>query len=321
MRRARARVENPGAAVRTAAQPVPRVVAGPPPRAATGRVAAKERHPDRALRSPMDLILALLHTACYLLLAAALAWPRLGRIAAAALLGVALVSVLYGVFGPAERQLVTTHTFVAYAGNELEPGPVHFPTGTQRAPGWQWPLPFLGFAVLWAGVVWRRRGGKAPRNPFVLPIAFAWTATAAWLGMQWLAAPAEIVQPIGLERFLWPAGFALTLLLSWSSTQFRYVVLALSLGVVAQRLPAALFSKYASDHALGTSLDVSGIVNIVNPMTRLQFEPPLVAGSAEQQFWLIWAEHVFVFPAFFLLSFAGVAFAAFMIRKHHGMAD
>lgn len=269
----------------------------------------------------MDLLLALLHLACYLLLGLALARPRLGGPAAVLLLCGALFSLLHGLLGPTERELVTTHTFVAYAGTDLEPSAVAFPTGTRRAPGWQWPLPFVAFALPWALLLLARRGQPPTRRPFPLPLLFAWTATAAWLGMQWLAAPAAVVQPVGLERFLWPAGLALTLLLSRHGAQFRVVLLLLCLGIVAQRLPAALISKFASDHALGTSLDVSTVVDIVNPLTRLQFDPPLRAGSAEQQFWLIWAEHVFVFPALFLLSLCGIAFAAFMIERHGQQHD
>jgi hypothetical protein len=263
----------------------------------------------------MDLLLALLQQAGYVAIAIALARPSAGRAAAALLLVSALLGLAMGLASPAARELVTTHTFLAYEGQALEPQPVHFPTGTARAPGWQWPLPWAAFALLWAALLWRRRELPPPANAFLLPLLCAWTATAAWLGMQTLAAPAPLVQPFGLDRFLWPAGLALSLLLARTG-RMLVALLSLSPAIVAARLPAALFSKYASDRALGTCLDVSSIVDVVNPMTRAQFDPRLVAGSAEQQFWLIWAEHVFVFPAFHLMSLGGVAFAALMYRKY-----
>lgn len=268
----------------------------------------------------MDLLAAILQTACYLLLALGLCVQRLRRPAAAALGAAAVCCLLLGFTGPAERQLVTTHTFVAYEGIDLEPSAVHFPTGTATAPGWAWPLPFAGFAALGIWLL-RAVGRRRARNPFVLPLLFAWSATAAWLGMQALAAPAAVVQPFGLDRFLWPAALLLTLQLAAAHERFLPMLAQLSLGIVAQRLPAALFSKLASDRGLGTGLDVSSVTDIVHPVTHLQFEPRLDAGSTEQQFWLIWAEHVLAYPAFYLMSMAGIAFAAFMIRKHDRMAD
>jgi hypothetical protein len=113
----------------------------------------------------------------------------------------------------------------------------------------------------------------------------------------------------------------LTLDLARGGGSFLRVFLMLSLGLVAQRLPAALFSKLASDHHWGTGLDVENVLRIVNPATRLQFEPRLQPNSSAQQFWLIWAEHVLVYPALYLLGFAGIAFASFMIQKHDRMAE
>ncbi|MEC7583806.1 MAG: hypothetical protein VYE77_05770, partial [Planctomycetota bacterium] len=137
-----------------------------------------------------------------------------------ALLGLTIVfCLLTAVFGPAERELVTTHTFVAYQGIDLEPSPVHFPTGEVSAPGWMWPLPFVAFALLGIfGLRWVRQG--LPRSPWVLPALFAWGASAAWLGMQGLAAPSVVVQPWGLPRFLWPASLLLTFELARTSDRF-----------------------------------------------------------------------------------------------------
>jgi hypothetical protein len=265
----------------------------------------------------MELLDALLQAIAGAAVAATLCHRPLWRLAVGLLLAAALVTVLHGALGPAERELVCTHTFVAYEGTALEPSAVDFPTDTVRAPGWQWPLPWLGFALLWTAIVFGGRN-RTPGNPYLLPMLLGWSAMLAWLCMQKLAAPAAVVQPFGLDRFLWPAGMALAVRLAKVTPKLLPLLLQLALATAALRLPAALFSKVASDRQLGTCLDVSSIVDIVQPITRRQFDPHLVAGSGEQQFWLIWAEHVLVFPAFHLMSFAGVAFAVWLLREQRG---
>ena len=268
----------------------------------------------------MDVIAAVLHAAGSLAAAIALALGRPRRAAIGLLLGAALLSLGLGAADPGARELVCTHTYAGYAGADLDPSPVQFPTATARAAGWLWPLPYAAFALLWSVALWRRRADAAP-GAWLVPLLFAWTACAAWLGMQALAAPAAVVQPFGLERCLWPAGLLLTLRLAQAGGRFLPMLLALSLGIVAQRLPAALFSKLARDRGLGTGLDIGNVTDIVNPLTKQQFEPRLARGSGEQQFWLIWAEHVLFYPAFYLLSLAGIAFAALMLQKHRRMSE
>lgn len=263
----------------------------------------------------MEALLVCLHLAAYLALALALPLPRLRRLAALVLLLAAATSVASGLFGPAERTLTTVHSYAGFEGTAFEVSMVAFPTGTVTAPGWQWPLPFAAFALGWAWCL-RRLGDRAPRRPVLAALAFAWTATAAWLAMQLLAAPAALVQPVGIDRFLFPAGIALAIAAARQSSGLVPLFLTISAGTIGARLPAALFSKYASDTGLGTSLDVSRVVDIVNPMTQVQFEPRLVPGSAAQQFWLIWLEHVIVFPALYLLSLAGIAFGVYMFHTH-----
>ncbi len=266
----------------------------------------------------MDLLAALLQGACYVAFAAALSPAAatrkgVGRTAVAIGLLTAVFGLVHGLLGPAQRELVCTHLFVAYEGSALEPSPVEFATDTVHAAGWLWPLPFAVFAGLWSVVAWRR---PVLGNPWLLPLLLGWSAIATWLLMQMLAAPAAVVQPAALDRCLWPAGLALALRLAMTADRFLPLLLQLALGTTAMRLPAALFSKLASDRHLGTSLDVSKIVDIVHPVTRYQFEPRLEAGSPAQQFWLIWAEHVIAFPAFHMLSFSGIAFAVWLMRRH-----
>jgi hypothetical protein len=263
----------------------------------------------------MDLALALLQGASFLAVAAALVYAPLTRIACAVTLLAALLGLGLGLAEPGVRELQTTHTFVAYEGQSLEPSAVHFPTGTKSAPGWQWPLPFLGFAALWTVLLLAVRN-QEEQNAWILPLVFGWSATATWLAMQWFAAPAMLVQPFALDRFLWPAGLALALRLAASTERLAALFLKLGLGCTLLRLPAALFSKYASDARLGTSLDISSITTVVHPVQRMQVE--LAQGSSEQQMWLIWAENVFALPAFHFMSVFGFAFAVWLMSRHTG---
>lgn len=265
----------------------------------------------------MEALLTCLHLAAYLALALALVHARL-RPAAIGLLAVAaLAGVVDGGLGDGVRRLATVHTYAGYEGSAQEVSMVAFPTGTFEAPSWQWPLPFLGFAVAWIlGLL--ALGQRTPRNTLLLPLLFAWSATASWLGMQCLAAPSAVVQPVGLDRFLWPAGLATALLAAKSARTFVSLLLLVGTSTMLARLPAALFSKFASDARFGTVLDVSSVRDIVNPMTQMQFDPRIEVGSSQQQFWLIWLEHVLFFPAVYLMSLFGIAFGAWMFHRHGG---
>ncbi|MCU0867293.1 MAG: hypothetical protein MUC36_26215 [Planctomycetes bacterium] len=263
----------------------------------------------------MDVLLTCLHLFAYLALGFALAVPAARKIAIATLLLAAATSLGSGLSGPAERALETVHTYAGFAGIDQEVSMVRFPTGTTTAPGWQWPLPFVGFALLWSGWLWRL-GTRPARSAWLAPLLFAWSASACWLAMQHLAAPGLLVQPVGLDRFLWPAGLAAALLAAHRAKSLPQLFVMVGATTLLSRLPAALFSKYASDHRLGTCLDISTIVDIVNPMTQMQFEPRLVAGTGAQQFWLIWLEHVIFFPAVYLMSLMGIAFGAYMFHRH-----
>lgn len=263
----------------------------------------------------MDVVFLLLHLAAYLALGFALALPRCRKAASAVLAIAALAGVVHAGLSDGTAALTTVHTYAGFEAAAQEVSMVAFATGEFRAPSWQWPLVFLAFALLWLAVLWLL-GQRPLQNPLLLPLAFAWSGTAAWLGLQWHAAPALLVQPIGLDRFLWPAGLATCLIAAFTVTSAARLFLWLSAATLLMRLPAALFSKYASDHQLGTCLDVSKVIDIVNPMTQMQFDPRLVTGSGQQQFWLIWLEHTIFFPAVYLMSLFGIAFGAWMFHRH-----
>jgi hypothetical protein len=264
----------------------------------------------------MDVLLTCLHLFAYLALGFAVALPAARKLAVATLLLAAAVSLGHGLLAATTNTLQTVHTYAGFAGIDQEISMVRFPTGTTTAPSWQWPLPFAGFALLWV-VLLLRAGPRPLRTAWFAPLLFAWSATATWLGLQLLAAPDLLVQPVGLDRFLWPAGLAAALLAAHRARSLLQLFVIVGATTLLARLPAALVSKYVSDHRLGTCLDISSVVNIVNPMTQMQFEPPgLQPGSGAQQFWLIWLEHVIFFPAVYLMSLLGIAFGAWMFHRH-----
>ena len=262
----------------------------------------------------MDLTIALLHVSAWLLLAAALVLPKLRRVAISGLTVVAGVTLIAGT-GEGERTLKTVHTYAGYEGNAMEVSMVSFPTGTVTAAAGQWSIPYAGFALFWILALWAL-GRRELKNPWGLPLLLAWTSFLTWLGMQYLAAPALVVQPVGLDRFLWPAGLALSLVAAKRARSLVTLFVMVSSGILLGRLPVAVFSKLASDGRWGSVLDVHLVRDIVNPMTQQPFEPRLAVDSGAQQFWLIWLEHVIFFPGVYALSLLGIAFGAHMFHKH-----
>ena len=64
----------------------------------------------------------------------------------------------------------------------------------------------------------------------------------------------------------------------------------------------------------GTSLDVHGIVDFADPFRQIPMR--VVAHSSDQLAWLLWGPHLLVFPALYLLSAGGIAFAVAQFVLH-----
>jgi hypothetical protein len=263
----------------------------------------------------MDLLISLSHVLAYLVLAFAIAIPQFRRPAAAIMAVVAVLTAITAMTGDSPRTLETVHTYAGFEGSAMEVSMVSFPTGSFTAEGWLWAMPFASFAAMWIIVLLTLKE-RTVKSPWILPLLFAWTGMATWLGEQAYAAPSMLVQPIGIDRFLWPAGLALCLVASKSAKSLIGVLVMIAAGITLGRLPAAFFSQFASSNALGTCLDIHTIRDIVNPMTQMQFEPRLEVGSGEQEFWLIWLEHVIFYPAVYLMSLFGIGFGTYMFHKH-----
>jgi hypothetical protein len=263
----------------------------------------------------MDLLISLSHVLAFLVLAFALAMPGFRRAGAALLLGIAVLTGAAALLGDGPRTLETVHTFAGYEGSAMEVSMVSFPTGTFTAAAGMWAVPFAAFAACWILILLSLKQ-RWVKSPWILPLLFAWSGLLLWLAEQYFAAPALLVQPIGLDRFLWPAGLCLCLVASKQCKSLLAVFVTIGAGITLGRLPAAFFSLYASNHELGTCLDIHAIRDIVNPMTQMQFEPRLEAGSEQQQFWLIWLQHVIFYPAVYLMSLFGIGFGTYMFHKH-----
>ncbi|GAB4139223.1 MAG: hypothetical protein Fur0037_05360 [Planctomycetota bacterium] len=260
----------------------------------------------------MEILLAVLVAAAWLCCPLGIALPALRRPAAWFLVAAAAAVAAASALGPKERTLEITHTFAGYANSDLEPSAVHFPVDHATAQGWQWGVAFAAWAMPWA-IFLLRIGARRP-GPFLLPLLCAFSAAASWLGLQVLAAPAPVVQPFGIERFLFPAGLGMTILLARGRDSIPALLASLSIGVLAMRLPLALFSKLASDRAWGTALDVHSIVEFLNPLTQQQVltEP----GAADQQMLLIWCQQLIVMPALYMLSYTGIGIGLYLFHRH-----
>ncbi|MCA8941859.1 MAG: hypothetical protein KDB80_04800 [Planctomycetes bacterium] len=245
-----------------------------------------------------------------------------GRVAVgtALLAVVAAVSALV-VAGDQPRTLEVTHKFSAYVGNEL--GNKDFPIETTEAPAAAWLLLVAGFLALWTVVLWllRPRPGREPgtMHPFWVPMVLAWTSSALVLGLEKTAAPSELVRFFAFDRGLFFTTVAAAVLLAERCRSVFLTLSWMSLFVTLTRLPLALFGTFATRHEWGTSLDVHSIEHFANPLVQrtVSVEP----ASTEQLAWLIWAPHLLVLPALYMMSTSGFALGRLLFLKGAEVGD
>jgi hypothetical protein len=162
----------------------------------------------------MDIALAILISATWILGPMAIAIPKLRSTASLVLLLAAVLALVSAVLAPGERSLDVVHTFAGFKGHDLEPSAVDFVVDQRQAPGLHWAVIFTVYALPWALGLFVLRRRPPPANAFLLPLLAAWSGIACWLLLQVAAAPAAVVQPFGLERILFPAGLALCILVA-----------------------------------------------------------------------------------------------------------
>jgi len=259
----------------------------------------------------LDFLLVTVQVLGSLGICLAIAWPRARPAVAIGLAALGLAALIAALSSEDERSLTVTASFPAYDNLYIVATP--FPVDEVTAPGHIWGLLTAAFAGLWALWAWARRGRPTP-GPFTLPLIMAWTSTALWLALEKSAAPAVLVQPAGLDRFLWPATLVAGLILADRCERVVHLILYLSLFIALGRLPIAVLSVLASNNHWGTTLDISSITLFANPMVQQPIE--VATGSTDQHLWLIWLQHLVMMPGFYMMSIGGIAFATFLYLKH-----
>lgn len=259
----------------------------------------------------LDILLVAAQILGFLGIAIAIAFPPWRPRTAAMLAVVCIAALAAALAAPDRRSLTVTATFPAY--EELVIVPMAFPVEEVSAPGALWGLLAAGFAGAWAAWASLSRRSGTP-GPFTLPLVLAWSATALWLLLQKSAAPAVLVQPAGIDRALWPATLAAALMLAARCDRLVHLILYLSLFIALGRLPVAILSVLASHNQWGSSLDVSSITLFANPLVQRPVE--VAQGSAEQQLWLVWLQHLVMMPGIYMMSIGGIAVAVYLHHKH-----
>ncbi len=253
---------------------------------------------------------ALLWLAAVAALVAILASGGVRRAAGAVLIGAALGFLALAIDAPAERTLEVTSPFAAYVGQTVERR--EFVVETTRAPGFAWLFLTAGFCALWAVVAWR---GRPARGVALAPLLLAWTGVALTLGLEKLAAPAEVLAlRLDGSALLGAIGVAIALARSGPSLLAYFLQLVLLMTVV--RLPVAVFAVLATKWGLGTSLDVHRIEFCAHPLaqTPMSFQ----AGSMDQLANLVFVPHLLIQPVLALLSAGGFGFLVLMAQREHG---
>lgn len=260
----------------------------------------------------LDFLLVSVQVLALLGIALATVYPQGRRPLAVFLLVLTVAAAIAALAAaPGPRSLTVTATFPAY--EELVIVPTAFPVEDVSAPGWMWAGLGALFAGAWALWAWLKRS-RETAGPFTVPLILAWSSAALCLLMQKAAAPAALVQPVGLDRGLWPATLACGLILAARCERLIFMVLYLSLFIALGRLPIAIVAVLASNNGWGTSLDISSITLFANPVIQQPVE--VQPGSTDQHVWLIWVQHLVMMPGIYMISIGGIAFAAFMFLKH-----
>ncbi len=249
-------------------------------------------------------------------IAAGLFRSRLRRVCAVGLLAAALGCVVGALMaGDGQRELEIVFNFSAYVGNDL--AQKDFPIETTRAGASAWFWAAGLFCALWAAALWvlRPRAGRAAgrTHPFWVPMFVCWTGCAWTLWLEKLAAPADLVRPMGFDRTLFPMTVTAALLLAERCRAVLLTFSWLSLFVSMSRIPIALFGTFATRGEWGTSLDVHSVEHFANPLVKrtVSVEP----GSQEQLMWLIWSGHLLILPALYMMSTGGIALARIIVGK------
>ncbi|MFO1052073.1 MAG: hypothetical protein U1F36_07655 [Planctomycetota bacterium] len=261
-----------------------------------------------------DTLFALAHTAALCAIAFALVVPRLRAPVSLVLAALGAAALVLGVIG-GPRTLEVTASFAAFRDSQFTIA--EYPIETVTAAGHHFGLVALAFCLLWAFELRRLgpRGETGSRaNPFFHPLILAWSGILLVLAFEKTAAPRGLVHPVAFERAIFPAAISAAALLAFRHKSAKQALIRLCIFVSAARWPLAALGTLATEREFGTSLDVHGIVDFADPFRQIPMR--VVAHSSDQLAWLLWGPHLLVFPALYLLSAGGIAFAVAQFVLH-----
>lgn len=260
------------------------------------------------------MLAASLQLTAFAVVAIATVRPGLRRPGAIVLAALAALAIALATSHPGPRNLEITHQFTAYV--DLTVQAKDFPVETiQAVPAAYWGLALAAFCLAWAG--WLLVQGQRPQGrAFGGPLILAWSGCALQLCMEKAAGPIELFAPFDLapDRALLPATLAGAYLLARRGGKIHHMVLYLSLFVAVTRLPLAVFGTLATQNSWGTHLDVHKATYFVPPGSNgIGIEAQ--AGDSQQLFWMVWAPHLVVLPALYMMSTGGLAFLSLMWQR------
>ena len=263
------------------------------------------------MRPPMPW-LAVAAIACLAVILTGLCAPRArGR---AAIVLAAACSACFG-YGLAARHgsctLRVENSFPAFMENVISDKAFFIESVT--APCWQWPALLGGLFALWT--VWLVVSfGRGKPPAVVTAAAFVWLGVATILSLEKAAAPAELVGWIAVEVVCLFGTLCCAFLMARIGVRVRVFFAVLILFTTLVRVPIALFSAWATQHRLGTHLDVHPIRFFANWFTQESVD--VAAGSSEQLLHLVWLPLLLVFPMITFLIAGGIGFAVLMFVQH-----
>ena len=262
----------------------------------------------------MSPVLAIVQIVVFTAIAGATVRPGWRRPVSLVLLLVSVASLCAaGLAWGTERALEISHTYPAYVG--LEVRPKNFPIEElSGVPGPYWGVLCSLFCLPWAVWAWRGRDG-APSRSFGPPLILGFSGVVLQLLLEKAAAPQALVAPfdLGPDRAMLPATLAGALLLARPGLKITHLIAYLSVFVAVGRLPLAVFGTLATHRHWGTHLDVHGTTFFAPPGSAavaggIEVSP----GDPAQLFWLVWAPHLLVYPALYMMSTGGAAFLKLM---------
>jgi hypothetical protein len=145
-------------------------------------------------------------------------------------------------------------------------------------------------------------------------VAVAWLVTIARLLLEKSAAPALLVQSVGVTPMAPVVGAYLATCLRGHAPLLRPLLRSLTAYAFLVRAFIALVGVVSTLRGFGTHYDVSALVSVAPVLTRQTYS--FVPGSLRQLFWLTLLPQLLVLPLYTLLAgLAGAGFALLLLSR------